>query len=246
MKKINYFSILLVLCFLLFFSECKKENRCDCFKRTGSIETETRNVGSFNQIYVENNLNVFITQDSIYEVKVEAGENLIPLIKTEITDGTLFIKNKNRCNWARSYDKPFNVYIKMPFVKYITSNGTGNIKSLNTITTDTFQIQTKNSGNIELTVNSSQIISHLFGSGDLTLHGKTYEHSCSIGGTGYLYSSDLQTKYTWIESYTTGLSYVSATDLLICRIDQIGDVYCYAHPTSVDKTFKGSGHLYLP
>ncbi len=246
MNYLKYINIFFVVLLLLFFSACKKENRCDCFKRTGSIENEIRNIGSFDKIYVENNLNVFITQDAIYEVKIEAGENLIPLIKTEITDGTLYIKNKNRCNWARSYDKPFNVYVKMPFVKYITSNGTGNIKSINTITTDTFQIQTKNSGSIELTVNSSQIVSHLFGGGDLTLHGKTYEHSCSIGGTGYLYSKDLLTNYAWVQSYTTGLCYISATDLLISRIDQVGDVYCYGHPTTVKKTFYGTGNLYLP
>ena len=246
MKRIKYFNTLFVLLSLLFFSTCKKENRCDCFKRTGAIETEIRNVGPFNKIYVENNLNVFIIQDSVCQVKVEAGEHLIPLIKTEITDGTLFIKNKNKCNWARSYDKPFNVYVRMPYVKYITSNGTGDIKSSNTITTDTFEIQTKNSGNIELTVNSSRITSHLFGSGDLTLHGKTYEHACSIGGTGYLYSADLQTNYTWIESYTTGLCYIAASDLLICRIDQIGDVYCYTRPATIEKTFFGAGHLYLP
>ncbi len=208
--------------------------------------TLTREISDFTSIYVEDNLNVFITEDPNFEVKIEAGENLIPLIKTEVVDGTLFIKNKNRCNWTRSYDKPFNVYIKMPLITYITSDGTGDIKSLNTITSDVFHIRTKNSGNIELTIDNSAIHSHMHGSCDVTLHGRTGEHSCSIGGTGYLYCQDLQTNYTWVHSYTVGMCYVSVKDLFVCIIDDIGDIYCYSHPTTVEKTQIGTGKLYLP
>jgi hypothetical protein len=246
MKNKTHINIFFALLLLAFFPACKKENRCDCFKGTGPIVTKTREVSGFDRIVAENNVNVFITQGPDFEVKIEAGDNLISLIKTEVTDGTLFIKNKNRCNWTRSYKKPLNVYVKMPSIKYITSHGTGKITSLNTITSDTFDIDVGNSGNVELTISNNKVLSHMFGSGDLILHGTTYEHDSSIGGTGYLYCSDLHTDYTWIESYTTGISYISATNLLICSIDQIGDIYCYSHPTTVNKTQIGKGHLYLP
>lgn len=245
MKIFKFVKISLLLLLIALFPACKKENRCDCIKRTGSIITETRYINSFDQVFVENNLNVFITQDSTFNVKVEAGENIIPLIVTEVIDGTLYIRNRNRCNWTRSYDKPMNVYIQMPVIKYITSNGTGTIKSLNTITTDMFDIRTKNSGNIDLTINNSKITSHMHGSGDLTLHGTTNEHSCDIGGTAFLNCKDLQTTYTWVHTFSTGLCYVSASNLLICSIDQIGDVYCYGSPVTVQETKRGAGQLYL-
>jgi hypothetical protein len=241
----NYISIFAAVILLQFFCSCKKENMCDCIKRTGSIVNVSREITGFDKIVVEDNVNVFITQDSTYAVEVEAGKNIEPLIKAEVTGGTLTIQNKNRCNWTRSYDKPLNVYVKMPVIKYITSNGTGNIKSLNTITSISFDVRTENSGNIELTVNNSKVISHMFGYGDITLHGTTSEHDCSIGGNGFLYCSDLHTGYTWVQSFTTGLCYVNASNLLICQIEQIGDVYCYGHPTMVQKTQTGSGQLYL-
>jgi hypothetical protein len=233
-------SILLIIC----FSACKKENRCDCIKRTGTIITETRQINGFDKIYVEENVAIFIIQDSIFEVKVEAGENIVPLIKTEVINGTLFISNKNRCNWTRSYKKPINVFIKMPVIKYITSDGTSDIKSLNTITTDDFDVQTKNSGNIELTVNNSKVTSHMHGSGDLILHGTTIEHACDIGGTAFLKCEDLKTNSTWVHTFTTGLCYVSASNLT-CLIDNVGDVYCYGSHITVQKIQKGAGKLYL-
>lgn len=244
MVKIKRGTLITALGLIILFSACKKENRCDCIKRTGSIITEIREINGFDKIFVEDNLKVFITQDALFEVKVEAGENIVPLIKTEVTDGTLFIRNKNRCNWARSYNKPLNVYIKMPIIKYITSDGTSDIKSLNTITTDVFDVQTKNSGNIELTVNNAKVISHMHGSGDLTLFGTTIEHACDIGGTAFLNCKDLQTTTTWVHTFTTGLCHVSTSNLT-CLIDNIGDVYCYGSPLTVQKIQKGAGQLYF-
>ncbi len=241
---LKFIKISTAILLTILFSDCKKENRCDCIKRTGSIISETRTIIGFDKVQVENNLNVFITQDSAFEVTVEAGENIVPLIETVVTDGTLFIRNKNRCNWTRSYNKPFNVYIKMPVIKYITSDGTGNIKGLNTITTDMFDVRTKNSGNIELTVNNLKVTSHMHGSGDITLLGTTNEHDCDIGGTAFLNCKDLHTNSTWVHTFTTGLCYVNTANLT-CLIDYIGDVYCYGNPVIVQETKKGAGQLFL-
>ena len=231
---------------LILFSSCKKENRCDCIKRTGDIITVTREVGKFDRIFVEQNVNVFITQDLVAEVKVEAGENIEPLIQTVVEDGILIIRNKNRCNWSRSYKKALNVYIKTPGLRYIHSNGTGNIVSLNTITVDSFDVRVESSGNIDLTVNNNQVISHIYGAGDLTLRGTSSTHLCSIGGASFLYASDLKTNYTWIQSFTLGLCYVKTSGLLTYRIDDKGDIYCYGNPGTVQKLSNlGEGNLFL-
>lgn len=244
MKRANSSWIMAVLC-LSFILSCKKENRCDCIKRTGDIVSEIRIIKGFDKIYVEDNIKVFLTQDSVFEVKVEAGENIVPLIRTDVKDGTLYISNDNRCNWTRSYNKPHIVYVKMPVINWITSDCTNDIVSLNTITTPEFDVQTKNAGNIELTVNNLAVGSHMHGSGDLILHGVTGEHACDIGGTSFLRCEDLQTTYTWVHTFTTGLCYVKASNLLICKIDNVGDVFCYGNPATVENERKSTGQLYF-
>ncbi|MBK7183583.1 MAG: DUF2807 domain-containing protein [Bacteroidetes bacterium] len=230
---------------LVSFNSCKKENMCDCIKRTGKIIQEKRTLGEFTKVEAEDNLNVYITQDSVQEVMIEAGENLVPLIETELQGGTLFIRNKNRCNWTRSYDKPLNVYLTMPKIEYITNSGTATLRSLNTITQATFDIETKNSGDIELTVNNTNIISHIFGSGDVILKGTTNQHYCDIGGTAYLYCKDLNSTYTYIHTFTIGPSEVKATGTLDCKIDGKGNVLCYGNPSLVQQSGKGPGVLYI-
>jgi hypothetical protein len=230
---------------LMIISSCKKENRCDCFKRTGEIIKETRTVPTFYRVFVEDNISVELTQDSLQSVVVEAGDNIAPLIETEVTDGVLFLRNKNRCNWTRSYKKTLCVHISIPKLLYLTSDGTGNIKGMNTFTPDTMDIQTKNSGNIELTIQNNCVRSHMHGSGDLTLHGATNEHDISIGGTAYLYAKDLSTSYTYVHTFTTGTCYLDARDLFICRLDYIGDVHVYGHPTSFQRDLNGQGQIYF-
>ena len=244
MKTIQIKALALLFCFA-FLSSCKQENMCDCIKRTGRIETTKRWVSNFDKINAEDNVNVIITQDSTFDVEVEAGKNIGWLIETEVVDGTLNIRNKNRCNWARSYKELLNVYVKMPVINYITSNGSGTISSTNTITTSQFQIQIESSGNIQLNVNNSLITSHIFGYGDLTLSGTTHEHDVDIGGCSFLDCRNLSTNTTYIHSFTTGLSYVNATNLLTCNIGLNGDVYCYGKPATVQKTITSSGQLYI-
>ncbi|MDQ3046134.1 MAG: DUF2807 domain-containing protein, partial [Bacteroidota bacterium] len=138
-----------------------------------------------------------------------------------------------------------NVHIRMPLINYITSDGTGDIKSLNTITTPEFEVRTLNSGNMDLTINNNKLISRMHGSCDITLNGTTGEHSCDVGGTGYLKAEGLQTNYTYIHSYTLGLCYVRCSGLLISKIDYKGDVYCYGQPDTVQNDETGSGRLIL-
>ncbi len=231
---------------MILFSSCKKENRCDCIKRTGSIVTEIRTVPAFDRIFTEQDVDVYITEDTYSEVKVEAGENIIPLVETVVENGQLIIRNKNKCNWARSYKKPLNVYIKTPGLNYIHSNGSGNIKSLNTITVDSFDVRTEGAGNIELKINNRVIVSHIYGIGDLILTGFSDQHYVSIGGASFLYTSGLNTNFTWIQSYTSGTCYIRTAGLLMYRIDAQGDVYCSGNPASVQQVAnEGTGKLYF-
>lgn len=218
---------------------------CDCIKRTGSIVQDKRTLHGFKKILVEDNLNVFITQDSIFDVTVEAGEHIAPLITTEIRDSTLVCKNKNRCNWTRSYKKPLNVHVRMPVLTEIESNATGDIKSTNTIQTSSCYIRTKNSGNVEISINTPKLLTAMHGSADVILHGTVNNHECDIGGTGYLKAADLRSGYTYVHTYTIGLCYIYVRDIVICHIDQIGDVFCYGHPKLVYTHYKNTGKLYL-
>ena len=242
---VNFCSGLSILLFAFILTACKKENRCDCIKRTGDIIQETRDISGFTQVQTEENVNVFITQDSVSKVIVEAGENIVPLITTEVVGNTLVCGNRNRCNWTRSYKKPLNIYVHLPKLTLLEAGGTGNVKSTNTIETPALYISATSSGNVDLTIQATQLTTSLHGNADLTLHGYSSHHDCSVLGTAYLLAGELHTDYTYIHIDSLGQSYVNVSDLLICKLDLKGDLFCYGNPKTVDYQYSNTGRLYL-
>jgi hypothetical protein len=242
MKRITTYFLLLLLASATGIS-CKKENMCDCIKRTGDIVKESRELDPFSRIYVTDNVNVFITQDSVHKVLVEAGDNLIDLVKTEVVNGEIRIGNKNRCNWTRSYKPQINVYLHMPEVRYVLSEGVGTVKSTNVITTPDIDYETRSLGDIHLTVDNNSVIGHMHGAGDIYLSGHTRHHACNIVGNGFIRAAELNTGYTWISSNTSGNSYVKVNDLLQVLVEGSGDIIYSGEPDHIDKVITGTGKL---
>jgi len=236
LRIVFHFSIT-ILAVLIF--ACNKESRWDCVKRTGKTSTDIRVLPPFTKIIAEDNVNVFITQGSAQEVKVEAGNNLISLIKTEIDSGTLRIRNENQCNWARSYKNgAINVHITMPTLRHVSHFGSGQIKSNDTITCDTLTILTQESGDVELTINTKILYTQVHSTSDVTLHGKSILHGNFHIGAGFLHCEDLQTDIIWSTSKASGNEYLNVKKHIGATIDWVGNIYYSGNPTI---EIKGTG-----
>lgn len=234
-----------IVLLLPLFSGCKKENMGDCVKSTGSVTTEIRSFEDFTGIEVEDNVNVFITFGDYNEAIIEAGSNLLPLIKTEVNMGVLSIRNDNKCNWVRSLDVPVNVYLQCVDIASITSRGFGLVETLDEINRDVFTAEHwLASGKIKLRLNTQETY--------LKSHTGVGDFECS-GNTGYLYlyssshgifrTENLQatTCYAW--NLGSGDFHVNVSDSLYARIESIGDVYYNQSLQAVSSDILGAGQL---
>ena len=66
---------------------CEKLFVDDCFKSTGEITIERRESSDFENIILEDNINLILTQGNECAIMVEAGKNLLESIKTDISGG---------------------------------------------------------------------------------------------------------------------------------------------------------------
>lgn len=237
----------IILTFLVFIS-CSKEKRCDCLKSTGDIITEERSVAPFSQIKIEDKINLFLKQDSFNSVRVEAGENLLSDIITEVNGSVLEIRNNNRCNWVRSYKPTINVYVTFTDIwHFIYYKGAGTVITEDTVFTDYFQLDDfEGTGNINFLLHTDISWFNLHtGPADLTVKG--------VSDVCYLYSagngpSDLKyfkTNLAYITSKSTADSYVWVKGEMDVWIDYIGNVYYTGNPTKITYNYTGSGRLIL-
>lgn len=237
-----YISLLLIAVCI----SCRKENLCDCVKSTGPTNVIYHDVSNFTCIEVKDKINVFLTQGPQYEVKVEAGRNLQPLIKVRLNGDTLKVFNANRCNWVRGYKHEINVYITAPKFNYILHNGVSPLKTLNTLVQDTLTCRTGSSGEMRLNVDIGVIMCSSHGNGDIYLSGITDNLQNDYTGTNYMYASDLTVRqYIYLHSVSIGHAYVNAPSngLMDIVLEKAGNIYYKGEPSQIRLVKNGKGQL---
>jgi hypothetical protein len=112
---------LIFIAILLTLFACKKATERTCIKSNGEesqIEIPLDSVANF-MLY--KNLHYHIFQDTLRKVIIRGGSNVIPLVEVKNISGELSIRNNNKCNFLRDYDKHIEIEIHYPFYKRIYS-----------------------------------------------------------------------------------------------------------------------------
>lgn len=241
MRKIRLF----IVTFMLFASYgCQKENMGDCFKSTGKMVKEPRQISSFQFIELYDRINLFISFGAERSLLVEAGENLQEHISTEVSNNTLTIKNNNRCSWVRSFKKEMNVYLTVPDLIGISCLGSGELRFLDTLTTEKFTInmyQASGDAYLLLNVDRSELKTHT-GTGTITAKGSSSYLVAFVGGNGFVDASNTQAQIGLAVATNTGYIKLSVSDELKADISGTGNIEYFGNP-AIDLIDNGKGNL---
>lgn len=238
-------NIFILVAALLFMQACEKSILDNCAKNTGRIIIENRGEPHIDYIHISDNVNLILKQGNAGSLRVEAGENIISSIVTEVNEGRLYIRNENKCNWLRSYNKDINVYLSVADLDSLDYFGSGTISSENAISGDSVQISVwEGSGSIEmeLDVEKSRLNLH-YGTVDFNIRGRsgvTYIYAASYGP---FYCEQLNSKFVYINNRGTNNCYVRASVELGATIEYLGNIYYYGNPPVVHSNISGEGEL---
>ncbi len=236
--------LLAAVCILL--TSCGKDQLFDFAKSTGKNVTITRKVdNNFTKIFLNNDVDLVITQGGTYSIKVEGGENLLPGIETSISDSILTIKNTNTFNWLRSYDRKITAYVTLPHILDLHYEATSTVTNTDTIREDSlFVIATGGSGYIKLLVDiGSSHFSINKGSVDMDISGKSGVNYIYSNGFGPFHCLDLKTETTFISNFSTNDCYINVGYFLGYNITGLGNIYYQGLPEIVPDLVSGQGKL---
>jgi hypothetical protein len=257
MKTKNVTLVLLLLMSGLMFTGCY--DHWHHVEGNYDVITETRQLPAFDRVINEGNFDVYIIQDSLSEVMLEAESNLIPLIRTHIEGTALEIDSKD--DLRNNY--PMKIYVHTGDISEIKLSGSGLMRAEN-ILTGNFEIGLSGSGNILISGTAENVQSSISGSGsmDLGLTCDEFEADISgsgvmeiwgnanrgdfdISGSGSIHAYDLILQECYARISGSGSIYVTVEDYLNVNISGSGNVFYLGTP-EIETTITGSGSVIHP
>lgn len=237
--KSNFFMKFIPMTFLFYYS-CSSIFDSDCVDGSGRVIEENRPVSPFESVAIEGSADFFFTQDTTQLLRVQAEDNILPLIKTAVNrDGTLLISSDD----CYSTSKGVKVYASMLEVKGLAIEGSGNIKSDRAFTANTLTLKIDGSGNIDLDVQLQTLTTTVLGSGNISLSGRADQHTVILDGLGSINALGfLVNKYS-INLSGSGECRIHVLDELLVTISGSGTVFYRGNPAVVNSNITGSGRL---
>ena len=212
----------------------------NCLRGNGIASEESRNLIPFTGVVSEGAFDILIVPDSVYTVKIEADENLIPYIRTRVSSGKLIIDTGTR-NCLKS-DSPMLLTVRLPLLEYINLTGSGLISG-DELSADDMRVEITGSGRIDLRGLDVNFLDALItGSGDLIFWGSAVETDFDIAGSGNIDAYHLESDKCIASISGSGNMYVSVESRLDVYISGSGSIYYKGNPV-VSTNITGTGSV---
>lgn len=213
---------------------------CDKVVGEGPTTTTDRTVTAFSSIDVSVPAEVYYYTGAVYNVQIQAQQNITDLIETSVSGSTLQVKfNRNNVNIKSNRVR---INITAPDVNSIRMSGSGNVYMPVRMEADDFKLSLSGSCNATLdTLVANSFHSAISGSGNITVqHGSAQDVQVEISGSGNVNIAGLVATNVTTHSSGSGNVKVTATDKLDVHISGSGRVYYKGSP-DISTEISGSG-----
>ncbi len=211
-------------------------------KGSGNVVTETRQVSGFDSIQVDYPARVLISQGSTESLKIEAEDNVLPGLKTEVKGKELRIYYKSQDG---KHVNPTKIVVITITVKELSSLGFSSAgeATVDGLKSDDLSVSLDGAGNVKLNdIKAGNLSVSLSGAGSTTASGTADDLSVNISGFGGFNGRDLQASTVSVNISGAGSATVSAEDTLDASISGAGSVSYYGSP-DVSKQISGVGSV---
>lgn len=239
-------SALLLICTALVSGSCAgmRSGLGGGIPGSGNVQSETRTPGDFDALTVACPADVTILQGEAQSVEIEAEDNLLAQLTTEVVSGKLTVTNQETEWKARvNPSKPVKITISVKELREIDFS-----PAVGTLRVDSLQAGTLKlilSGGAQIKLSGLQVDvldSVLSGAGDIQVAGKANELKLLLSGLGNFNAGDLQSQKATVELSGMGDATVRVESELVATITGAGSINYYGQP-HVEQNIKGAGSV---
>ena len=207
---------------------------------SGNVITETRDVSDFDRIEISYPATVFVSQGSNESLKIEAEDNLMPNLKTQVSNGRLEVFYRREGNKHVNPTKTVKITIVVKDLSDVDFSSAGELV-VQKLETNSLDVSLSGAGNVELEdIQVSALSMSLSGAGSASASGVADDLQLSISGFGDFKGGDLHNKDARVEISGAGSATVWVDDELDAQVSGAGSVSYYGSPT-VTRQISGVG-----
>ena len=232
-------NILKLLIIITLFYNCDSND-------IGNIIQKEISVADFNEILINENIELILKEGQIQEVIVEAGDNIINDIDIKVVENELIVTNNNTKNYNTA-----KVYITSPNITKIRNSSELAVYSEGILTYPSLFIISENylsnflnSGDFYLTVDTTDLYIVSNGVSNYYIDGQTTDLRVYFyGGDSRFEGKNLIATNVDVLHKTSNVIKVNPQAKIIGDIYSLGNVIAYNEPVTVDVTEHFQGRL---
>jgi hypothetical protein len=262
-KKLSFLLFGLVL--LLGIASCSaiagSSKGWETIQGSGTVLKEQRNLDSFTGVELAMQGTLYIESGTSPSLRIEAEDNLMEYILSEVKDDKLVIGTPQAINLKNT--QPINFYLTIVGIDEIDITSSGDVVADRLISGD-FKINVSSSGNLSFTslvclslqvdisssgdvlipeLSSDSITVDISSSGNLELQaGEVPWQKINISSSGEYNAKDVLSTQAEVALSSSGSAWIQVSDSLTGRLSSSGNVYYSGNPT-VDVSTSSSGKV---
>lgn len=209
-------------------------------KGNRNVISEERSIGSdFEIINVKQGINLYLTQGKPTKISVEADENIIDLLITEIKNNELNIYFEKNVNQAKAR----NVYLTTETISKIKASSGASVKSENTIQTTSLELDSSSGSAIKIRSNAEEIKSESSSGSNITILGKSHTFISNASSGSSINAQELITTNAIAKASSGANIDLNVTNKLTAKANSGGDIDYEGRPKKVEKNISSGGSV---
>lgn len=193
----------------------------------GNVVSEMRQVPSFNEIKASAGLNVYVQfGEERSEIEVVADENLLEVIKTEVSKGELKIYTRHNIRKSKSKD----IFIYAGRIDGLDVSSAASIIGENILDSDDLDLDASSAGELHLEVDCSMIEIDISSSAEATLTGHAIRLDAELSSAASLDARDLQVEECEIDVSSAADASINVTKVLEANASSAGNIRFTGNP----------------
>lgn len=202
---------------------------------SGVTTSQTRSVPAFDRIEIGGAYEVVVRVGATRSVVLAGDDNLLPLVRTEVRNGTLHIESDEDLEPREE----IRIEIGIETLNGVHSAGSSDV-AVRDVRSPAFDVTV--SGSSELTANGEfgDLTTSLAGSGEIQMNGSADAIDASISGSGELDLLQVRARTARIDVSGSGDASVQVSERLDASVSGSGEVR-YAGRPQVTADVSGSG-----